>query len=259
MAAAVAVIAVAFCAGYYVIGGGRPTKPSVPEQIVAQTPTGNPAPAPAKPVMIAMKPRSKNSDYTAPNAPRIQIVEERAPSLTNTSKLQPKIAPTTTDTEATQTGAPPTPKTAAVQTPADNSTDTTSNSGSGTDTTASSPTPSPGDNTNPAPPADPDVEQVGGNGNGSPDSEAGQDGSTGSGKAQYRVQTGSFVTADNARALADALHRRGYATSTHAERDGGKTVYRVQIGAYRNKAAADKAAQDLQSNGYPAYVSPLAQ
>ena len=73
------------------------------------------------------------------------------------------------------------------------------------------------------------------------------------------MQTGSFAAPENARALADALHSRGYSTSTRTEQDNGKTVYKVQVGSYRSRAAADKAAQDLQKNGYPAYSSPIGQ
>ncbi len=251
LARSVAIVAVAFGVGYYVIGGARP-QPTPPENVVPANVAPPTAPAPAKPVIIGRAPRTQNGEYTAPGAPRISIVEERSPSLLDTSKLQPKPAVKPADSEASQEAAPTPKPVAADTTPADTASD-------GTDTPAPSPdaptaTP-PDDGTTPAPDAkasaDPDTEKVAG---ASGDSEAGQDGV--SGKAQFRVQAGTFVAPENAKALADALRRRGYATSTRPQRDGDKTVYQVQVGAYRTKSAADKAAQDLQSSGYPASVSP---
>ncbi len=77
------------------------------------------------------------------------------------------------------------------------------------------------------------------------------------GNPGHELEEGAKAKSQELRALADALRDRGYVTSTRSEREGDKTVYKVQIGAYRTRAAADKAAQDLQSNGYPAYVSAM--
>lgn len=247
LAGSVAVVAVAFCIGYFVIGGSRP-QPTPPENVVPPNVAAPAAPAPAKPAIIARAPRTQNGEYTAPGAPRIRIVEERNPSLLDTSKMQPKPAAKSSDSEASQEAAP-TPKTVStVISPTDAGSDSTDNTAPNTDTAPpDGGTPSPTvTGTNP----DPDTEKVSGTGAG----EVGQDGV--SSKTQFRVQAGSFVASENAKALADALRRRGYVTSTRAERDGDRTVYKVQVGAYRTKSAADKAAQDLQSSGYPASVSP---
>lgn len=247
VAVAVAVIAVAFCIGFFIIGGSR-TQPTAQTTILAPTPLPGAGVTPPPKRVAALGPRLKNGDYTAPGAPRIRIVEERTPSLTDTSQQQPqpeaavRSAPAR-DSEASQE-APPKPKRAADVTP-DAAPD-----GAGTDTGTPD---TPPDNADPAPPPGADAGTDTGSGRG--DSEATQEG----GATQFRVQTGSFEAARNARALADALRDRGYVTSTRAERDGARTVYKVQVGSYRTRAAADKAAQDLQSSGYPAYVSPAGQ
>lgn len=242
VAVGVAVIALAFCIGFFIIGGSR-TPPATPAAIFAPTPLPGAGAAPAPKRLASTGPRLKNGDYTAPGAPRIHIVEERTPSLTNTSQLQPKPAlpATPVDPEASQEAAPK-PKTAAAVTP-----DTTPKPNS-VDTGQSDPAP---DNSDATPAAGTDTTPNASGGHS--DSETGQDGT----QPQFRVQTGSFEAAKNAHALADALRDRGYVTSTRTERDGDKTVYKVQIGLYRTRAAADKAAQDLQSNGYPAFVSPM--
>jgi cell division septation protein DedD len=270
LAGSVAVLGIAFCIGYFFIGGSRP-QPTPPENLIPSNPPVAAAPVPAKPVILTRTPRTQNGEYTAPGAPSIRIAEDKSPSLVDLSKLRNKATDSTKtpDSEATQEAAPtpkdslndsPTPDTAPPDGDATTSGDTpptptttpdnTTPGNTTPDNTASNKTPPPPPNN------DPDVEQVGTHPVGPhSDSEAGQEGT--SGKAQFRVQAGSFVASENAIALADALRRRGYDTSTHAERDGDKTVYKVQVGAYRNRTAANKAAQDLQSSGYPASVAPI--
>lgn len=251
VAVAVAVIAVAFCVGYFILGGARAPQ-TVQTNVVA--PAAPPTVTPVRPTtrVASAPPRVTNPDYTAPGAPRVKILEERTPSLTNIAQLQPKPAAkpaAPVDPEASQAAAPPAKPTPAVSPDAGSS---QSGTDSGSDTGANSTS----NNTDSAtPPAgasgDGNTDSTGSSG----DSEAGQDGNSG-GPATFRVQAGSFAAAKNARTLADALRDRGYVASTRAERDGDKTVYKVQVGAYRTRAAADKAAQDLQSTGYPAYVYP---
>lgn len=255
---AAAVIAAAFGIGYFVLGGPR-SAPAPTDALPVPTAASAPVAAPRAAAMTDphIQPRTKNSDYTAPNAPRIRIVEERTPSLTLTRRpavLQPQAdaSPASSrDSEASQAAA--TTDTTSGTNDAPGSTGSGA-AGSDTPGSGSAPLIPPA----PAPAAasgtpDQDFEQVGGHGG----AEAGQDGATGGGKAQFRVQTGSFAAQQNARILADALRSRGYTTSTRAEQEDGKTVYKVQIGAYRSRAAADKAAQDLQKSGYPAYSSPI--
>lgn len=257
----VAVVAAAFGIGYFVLGGPRPAPaPTDTLPVPAAAPASVAAPRVSSAPDPHILPRTKNSDYTAPNAPRIHIVEENSSSLTLTRRPAMPQAPadssssaSSTDSEASQ---------AAASSDASSSTDTSPGSAAGTSSATSSDTPGSGSaplippSTAPANAAgspDQDFEQIGGHGS----AEAGQDGANSGGKAQFRVQTGSFAAQQNARVLADALRSRGYTTSTRAAQEDGKTVYKVQIGAYRSRAAADKAAQDLQKSGYPAYSSPI--
>ena len=233
----------------YLIGGVRTSHPS--EQVIQQP--APPLSAPAVPAAAppTLRPRA-NGNYTAPGAPRIVIREESAPTLRRVDRTIP-AAPV--DTEASQEAAPPV-KVKPSQAPSDV---LPSDSAAGGDTTpapATTPdavTPPPDDSKPPAPPAapaDPDFERVGKPG----DSESGKgDG----GKAQFRVQTGSYTDESNARSIADQLRGQGYTASTHSEREGDHLVYKVQAGAYRSKSGATKAAGDLQKKGFPAYVAPI--
>ena len=86
----VATIAGGASLGYYVIGGAHPSQtPNTPGVQEAPMPPA-PAPAPA-PVTPQRKPTQVSSDYTAPNAPRIHIVEDKTPTL-NDSAARPKDA-----------------------------------------------------------------------------------------------------------------------------------------------------------------------
>jgi len=254
----VAVVAAAFGIGYFFMGGARPT-PVATDALPTPVLTSAAAPRVSAAPDPHILPRTKNSDYTAPNAPRIRIVEERTPSLTLTRR--PAVVQPPADTSSARSGDSAASQ-AAASPDAASGTDTNAGSagadaGTSSGTAASGTAPLIPPAAAPAAPAsgtqDQDFEQIGGHGT----PEAGQDGAVSGGKAQFRVQTGSFAAQQNARVLAEALRSRGYATSTRAEQEDGKTVYKVQIGAYRNRAAADKAAQDLQKSGYPAYSSPI--
>jgi len=218
------------------------------EQVVQQ-----PAPIVSAPVTPSAAPPilrpHANGNYTAPGAPRIVIHEENAPILRRVDRAAPTPP---ADTEASQEAPPP------VQVkPAKDSSDTAPTDGAGggaiTPTTTPGDTAPPTDNSKPpAPPAapsDPDFEHVGKPG----DAESGQEG----GKAQFRVQTGSYTDESNARSVADQLRGQGYTASTRSEREGDHLIYKVQAGAYRSKNGANKAAGDLQKKGFPAYVAPI--
>lgn len=259
---AAAVVAAAFGIGYFVLGGPRSAPaPTDPLPISTAAPASVAAPRTAAIGDPHISPRTKNSDYTSPNAPRIRIVEERTPSLTLSRR--PAVLQPPADASVAQSGDGEASQVAAAT---DTSASGTTAASGGAGSTAAGAGSETGSGTSAPliPPAavptttggtpDQDFEQIGGRGG----AEAGQDGAASSGgKAQFRVQTGSFAAQQNARTLAEALRSRGYTTSTRAEQEDGKIVYKVQIGAYRNRAAADKAAQDLQKSGYPAYSSPI--
>ena len=229
-----------------VIGDMRASHSS--EQVVQQPAPVVSAPAPSSAAPPALRPRA-NGNYTAPGAPRIVIHEESAPILRRVDRAAPTPP---ADTEASQEAPPVQVK------PAKDSSDTapTDSAGGSATTPAATPgdtAPPAEDNKPPAPPAapsDPDFEHVGKPG----DAESGQEGG---GKAQFRVQTGSYTDESNARSIADQLRGQGYTASTRSEREGDHLVYKVQAGAYRSKNGANKAAGDLQKKGFPAYVAPI--
>ena len=228
----------------YLVGGAR--APRTGDQVVQPAPSAVSTPAPIVAPTV-QRPRAVNGDYTAPGAPRIAIREESAPVLRRVTRT-PLTTPA--DPEATQE-AVPAPR--SVQAPAAESTlpdGNTSGTSPAPDSGAGT-TPSPGpDTSTPPAPADPDFERV----NKPADLEKGQEGG---GKAQFRVQTGSYTDESHARSVADELRSKGYSSSTRSERDGDHVIYKVQVGAYRTKGGAGKAAEDLQKRGYPAYVSPI--
>lgn len=233
----------------YLVGGAR--APRTGEQVIQPPPTAVSTPAPIIAPAV-QHPRTVNGDYTAPGAPRIAIREESTPVLRRVTRAP--LAPPT-DTEAAQEAAP------AARPSRTLSPDTTTQPGgntSGTDPspvsdsgTGSTPSTSPDTGANPSAPADPDFERV----TKPADPESGQE--NGGGKAQFRVQTGSYTDESHARSVADELRSKGYSSSTRSERDGDRMIYKVQVGAYRSKNGAGKAAEDLQKKGYPAYVSPI--
>ena len=231
------------------IGGGRTSHTS--EQVVQQP--APPLSAPATPAAAppTLRPRA-NGNYTAPGAPRIVIREESAPIL---RRVEQPVPTPPADTEASQEAPPPVKTNPAKEksdaAPPDSA---APSDATPTTTTQDDAAPPKDDSKPPAPPAapaDPDFERVG-----KPaDPESGQESG---GKAQFRVQTGSYTDESNARSIADQLRGQGYTASTRSEREGDHLVYKVQAGAYRSKSGANKAAGDLQKKGFPAYVAPIA-
>jgi len=233
----------------YLFGGARASHSS--EQVVQQPAPALSAPAAPPAAPPSLRPHA-NGNYIAPGAPRIVIREESAQVLRRVDRTVP-AAPA--DTEASQE-APPPVKTQPAREPSDPHAVGDASSGDTMPPSAATPNDAapPTDNSKPpappAAPADPDFERVGKPG----DSEPGQEGG---GKAQFRVQTGSYTDESNARSIADQLRGQGYTASTRSEREGDHLVYKVQAGAYRSKNGANKAAEDLQKKGFPAYVAPI--
>ena len=230
----------------YLFGGAhapRPTEPVVQQPVpVVSTPTPSVKPS-------SVHPHASNGDYTAPGSPRIVIEEEKMPILRRVAKIIPA-----NDPEANQEVAPPVKPNKPVA-PVKPNPATSPVTPAPTPPHSDNTSPSPPDNSStppatPAPPADPDFEHVGK----TPDPETSQEGG---GKAQFRVQTGSYTDESKARTDADHLKGEGFTTSTRSEREGDHMVYKVQVGAYKSRAGANKAADDLQKKGYPAYVSPI--
>ena len=234
----------------YLFGGGRASQTVEP---IVQQPTAAVSTPVAPAAPSAVHSHTANGNYTAPGAPHIVIREESNPVLRRTDRTVP-AAPA--DTEASQEAPPPVTPEPSRKT-ADKSSDAAAmDTGTGSDTPptpSTTPDTTPSDTTAPPPPpapADPDFEHVG-----KPaDPESGQEGG---GKAQFRVQTGSYTDESHARSIADQLRSEGFTTSTRSEREGDHLIYKVQAGAYRSKNGASKAASDLQKKGFPAYVTPI--
>ena len=257
---ALVVIAASAVAGYY-LGGGTHSS-----FFPTQTHPAQPAPVPtisssAPPhAMKVATARDQKADYTAPNAPDIEITEVKQPKLNDESSKSSKIigtppsTNTTTDPEASQQGTTATDQTGNPP-PANTSADTGTPGSTGDQTsddqtanTGSSSDANKGDYEKISTPPDPEASQT-----------ADTPPAPKPPKLTYRVQTGTFAVARNARILADALRGRGYDTSLRQETQGDQTVYRVQTGAYQSKSAANAAADALRASGYPAYVSPITQ
>ena len=249
--AATAAIVGGVAIGYLIAGTHTPQ--------TVEAPTPQPAPivsTPTPPVKLPVaRPHTGNGDYSAPGAPRIAIREESTPIMRRVTQTPGVV----TDAEASQEVAPPVKPTRMK--PADDAAKLNADTGGDAGTppapadgnaSATTPTPPVPDTPTPPAPADPDFEHVG-----KPaDPESGQEGG---GKAQFRVQTGSYNDESKARSDADELRSQGFNTSTRSEREGDHLVYKVQVGAYKSKGGADKAAEDLQKKGYPAYISPIGQ
>jgi cell division septation protein DedD len=239
---AVVVVIVSCVAGYYLAGGLQHQTEKQAVSQVAQQSSTSPQTASAPAPQSAPASGSSGNDYTAPNAPKIDIREEKAPPVSKPSATT-RVASNPSDSEASQENNGPT----------DGSDDT--------GTVGTVPAPVTGNATTPAASAqssDPDYEQT----TGGTDSESNQEGSPATGdvpRPRYRVQVGTFTQAMSARSLADALRNRGYSTTTVTDRDGDKTVYHVQTCAFRSRSTADHVTLDLQRQGFPAFVTSISQ
>ncbi len=237
--------------GYYVIGGAHPNgsasdTPGVQE--ASAPPASVPAPMPTAHPLVHVHP---NSDYTAPGAPRIHIVEDRTPTLAS-----PGHRPmTTTAPDVTTATDIPTPDVEASQ---------QGGSVAAPPATPDTPAPDPeaGQTGTPvAPPAPPRGQGGGLNTAPTPDPEAGQTGiaptALTSQRAQYRIQAGSFGSAQDAQDYVNTLQGKGVDASVSPQRQGGQTVYKVQVGAYHDHDAAEQAASSFRRQGVPVTVAPI--
>ena len=68
---------------------------------------------------------------------------------------------------------------------------------------------------------------------------------------RYRVQTGSYAKVGNAKRQAEQLNKEGFPAYVTAH--NGK--FRTQIGAYINRAEADAMAKKLRDSGYKTYIT----
>jgi len=71
----------------------------------------------------------------------------------------------------------------------------------------------------------------------------------------YRVRIVSVADRDSANTLAAELNGRGYSTTIMPEQTNGKMQYRIQVGAYRDEKRAKDIQKELRGNGYNAEVA----
>ena len=76
-----------------------------------------------------------------------------------------------------------------------------------------------------------------------------------SGKAHYRVQTGTFANRKNAESLAADLRDRGYKPDVRAVQGEAGTLYRVEIGEYKTRQGAQDLVDELSGKGYSPSVT----
>jgi rare lipoprotein A len=79
-------------------------------------------------------------------------------------------------------------------------------------------------------------------------------GSGPAGGSGFSVQLGAFTGRARAESLRDAANRDGSEATIVETVVGGETFYRVRVGAYPDRAAAQRAAQQLAARGYRALV-----
>lgn len=73
---------------------------------------------------------------------------------------------------------------------------------------------------------------------------------------RYTVQMGVFVKPENSQALLDDLRNRGYAGRVAIVEEEGERTHRVQMGSFSSQQEAERAARELQEQGYRVRVTP---
>lgn len=250
----VAVLVVIVCVpiGYYFFAPSQ--TPAAPPSAPSASADATSAPAQDD---TPVKTAASSSEYTAPDAPAIQITEVKPKATT-------KPAPITsaTDSEASQTGAgdnpnAPTGPGGLIPTPA------TSDAGAPTPEAPANPVTQPGDQPSPAPagsntqPPTPPAPQP--SPAIAPSATTAPPDSTDNGGGDntvYHVLVGKpFADEGNARIFASSLRHRGYMAVTEAINSGDGALYKVQVGAYKNRQSAEDEVNLLQQSGYPAYIA----
>ena len=214
-AAAIGVILVCFCLGYFVLGPNARTGQIT--EVTNTSPDSNSAPAAAP----LVKPVGGDG----------LVVEERTDEIEAKRKKAAETAKKKADDEAKKKAdadakrkAEEAAAAAAAATPDPNPNTTPTPD-------AAQPTPAPDATPTLEPtPAPPVAESV------------------------HRVRLGSFDTRDAAKVQVSELNGRGYQATVVTEKSDGKTTYRVQLGAYKDRKAAETLQKELKANGYDAEV-----
>ena len=85
--------------------------------------------------------------------------------------------------------------------------------------------------------------------------EAGIEPKEASAKSLYRVRVGgNFPSREDAEKTIALLRGRGYAAVIKADLRGGKKVYHVQVGAYSDSKSAERTKTEMENNGFDASI-----
>uniref|UniRef100_UPI003752E760 SPOR domain-containing protein n=1 Tax=Armatimonas sp. TaxID=1872638 RepID=UPI003752E760 len=235
--AAVGVVVVCFCLGYFVFG----SKGGTPENIVVATPT--PAPPPSLPVTMVDNQGLQVEDITAEkeaDRKRREAAEKarlEAKLKQEQEQEQAKLVEPTPDPDTTATPDPD-----AVPTP-------------DPDTTAT-PTPDPKATatSDPVKPAE-EVNKPEGDKPKQDTEKAKSDEEKTPSKSLYRVRVGEAKSSrEDAEKLIAELRGQGYSPTIIADQRKGKTVFHVQLGAFSDAAAAERRKKELERNGHDVSV-----
>lgn len=72
----------------------------------------------------------------------------------------------------------------------------------------------------------------------------------------FTIQVGAFGVSANALRLQRELARRGYAATVDRTTADGQAIHRVRVGQFATREEADRTAQRLRADGFPAKVVP---
>jgi cell division protein FtsN len=216
--AAVGVVVVCFCLGYFVLGskGPAPTVQATPS-------LATPAPQPSNlPVTMVENQELTVQDVTEEKeAERKRKEEAERKKREAAQKAAEELA--TPDPDATPTPEA-TPNPDATPTPEP------------TPTPKAEATPKPEPTATPIPKATPTPKPI-------------------ESKTLFRVRVGgTFKTHEEAEKTVALLQGRGYTAVIKADMRGGKKVYHVQVGAYSDEKSAERTKTEMENNGFDASI-----
>lgn len=223
--AAVGVVVVCFCLGYFVFGSKAPRLASEPSVVAQATPSPVPS---GLPITVVDNQGLQIEDVTAEKEAQQKRKEEEerkkreaAQKAAEEALLEPTPAPEETPVEDPDV---PTPSPEPDKT--------------GENTEKEKPTPAPSIADKPT-----------------VTKETGTEPKDASAKSLYRVRVGgSFRSREEAEKTIELLRGRGYAAVIKADLRGGKKVYHVQVGAYSDSKSAERTKTEMENNGFDASI-----
>lgn len=230
--AAVGVVVVCFCLGYFVFGSKGTSASEEP----SPAPLTTPSPVPSSLPLTAVESSGLSlQDVTAEKEAERRRREEaeqkkreEAQRAAEAAAAEPTPAP---EEEPIENLEAPTPS------PEPDKTEKTEKTAENPEPDKPTPTPSPTPTPTPKPTTPPSAEPKP------------------SGKSLYRVRVGgNFRSRDEAEKTSALLRGRGYAAVIKADLRGGKKVYHVQVGAYSDAKSAERTKAEMENNGFDASI-----